>query len=73
MTSPDANEAKYAWGETRLPEHDTATNLRQEYLKEILAGKRKPALEIIMDAWRGGYPIPGIYMFFRKRSRRSAQ
>jgi len=39
-----------------------AVALRQEYLKEILAGKRKTALEIIMDAYRGGYPIPGIYI-----------
>ncbi|MBC7962645.1 MAG: cobalamin B12-binding domain-containing protein [Steroidobacteraceae bacterium] len=39
-----------------------AAALRQEYLNEILAGKRKPALEIIMDAYHGGYPIPGIYM-----------
>ena len=36
--------------------------LRQEYLKEILAGKRKTALEIIMDAFRSGYSIPGLYM-----------
>jgi methanogenic corrinoid protein MtbC1 len=40
----------------------TITDLQQEYLKVILAGKRKTALEIIMDAYRGGYPIPGIYM-----------
>ena len=39
-----------------------AAALRQEYLKEILAGNRKTALEIIMDAYRGGYPIPGIYV-----------
>lgn len=38
------------------------TALRQEYLQEILAGKRKPALEIIMDAYRDGYSIPGLYM-----------
>ncbi len=36
--------------------------LREEYLQEILAGKRKHALELIMDAYRSGYPIPGIYM-----------
>ncbi|MBC7963730.1 MAG: cobalamin B12-binding domain-containing protein [Steroidobacteraceae bacterium] len=36
--------------------------LQQEYLREILAGKRKTSLEIIMDAYRSGYPIPGIYM-----------
>jgi len=39
-----------------------AAALRQEYLKEILAGKRKPALDMVMDAYHGGYPIPGIYM-----------
>jgi methanogenic corrinoid protein MtbC1 len=39
-----------------------AAALRKEYLNEILAGKRKPALEIIMEAYHGGYPIPGIYM-----------
>jgi methanogenic corrinoid protein MtbC1 len=50
-------------GEMVLEKGDTiAATLRQEYLKEILAGKRKTALEIIMDAYRGGYPIPGIYM-----------
>lgn len=36
--------------------------LRQEYLKTILAGNRKTALEMVMDAYRGGYPIPAIYM-----------
>lgn len=36
--------------------------LRQKYLAEILAGKRKPALEMVMAAYRGGYPIPGIYV-----------
>jgi methanogenic corrinoid protein MtbC1 len=39
-----------------------AATLRQEYLQEILAGNRNTALEMIMDAYRGGYPIPGIYM-----------
>lgn len=39
-----------------------AAALREEYLREILAGKRKTALEMIMDAYHGGYPIPGIYM-----------
>jgi len=39
-----------------------AIQLRQEYLQEILAGKRKTALELIMDAFRSGYSIPGIYM-----------
>lgn len=39
-----------------------STALRQAYLGEILAGKRKPALEMVMDAYHGGYPIPGIYL-----------
>lgn len=39
-----------------------AESLCRQYLQEILAGKRKTALDIIMDAYRGGYPIPGIYM-----------
>lgn len=39
-----------------------AAALRKEYLNEILAGKRKPALEIIMEAYHGGYPIPAIYL-----------
>ncbi len=39
-----------------------AATLREDFLNEILAGKRKPALEIIMNAYHGGYPIPGIYM-----------
>jgi methanogenic corrinoid protein MtbC1 len=38
------------------------TSLRREYLQEILAGKRKPALEIIMDAYHDGYSIPGLYL-----------
>jgi methanogenic corrinoid protein MtbC1 len=36
--------------------------LQQDYLREILAGKRKSALDLIMDAYRSGYPIPAIYM-----------
>lgn len=43
-------------------DHSVTAALQQEYLAEILAGKRKTSLEIIMDAYRGGYPIPGIYM-----------
>lgn len=39
-----------------------AATLRKEYLNEILAGKRKPALDIIMNAYHGGYSIPCIYM-----------
>lgn len=36
--------------------------LRQDYLSQILAGRRSSALELVMDAYRGGYPIPGIYL-----------
>lgn len=43
-------------------EVSSSAALQQEYLREILAGKRKTSLEIIMDAYRSGYPIPGIYM-----------
>jgi len=45
-----------------LEDAGVSATLQQEYLKEILAGRRKPALEIIMDAYHDGYPIPGIYM-----------
>ncbi len=45
-----------------LDETTVSKALQQEYMKEILAGKRNAALEIIMDAYRGGYPILGIYM-----------
>ncbi len=38
-----------------------AVQLMRDYLKVILAGKRKTALEMIMDAYRGGYSIPAIY------------
>jgi methanogenic corrinoid protein MtbC1 len=63
MATTDAKNDKSARGETGIAEDGSAVAvLRQEYLTEILAGKRKTALEIIMDAYRGGYPIPGIYM-----------
>jgi methanogenic corrinoid protein MtbC1 len=63
MATTDAKNDKSAPGETGIAEDGSAAAvLRQEYLTEILAGKRKTALEIIMDAYRGGYPIPGIYM-----------
>jgi methanogenic corrinoid protein MtbC1 len=63
MATTDANNDQSARGETGIAENgNAAAVLRQEYLTEILAGKRKTALEIIMDAYRGGYPIPGIYM-----------
>ncbi|MBC8019323.1 MAG: hypothetical protein H7X83_12505, partial [Verrucomicrobia bacterium] len=63
MSKPDANQTQTAGGKSKIAEDvSIAAALRQEYLQEILAGKRKPALEMIMDAYRGGYPIPGIYM-----------
>ena len=63
MTAPEANKTKDARIETgHADDNPIAADLRQEYLKEILAGKRKTALEMIMDAYRGGYPITGIYM-----------
>ena len=50
-------------GESRVAgDNSAAVAVRQEYLREILAGKRKNALEVIMDAFHGGYPIPGLYM-----------
>jgi methanogenic corrinoid protein MtbC1 len=63
MITPDATEAKPEAKETGIAVDDTVTAaLQQVYLKEILAGQRKAALEIIMDAYRGGYSIPDIYM-----------
>jgi methanogenic corrinoid protein MtbC1 len=63
MTTTDINPAHELSGDKMfLDVGGVSAALRQEYLREILAGKRKPALEIIMDAYRGGYPIPGIYM-----------
>ncbi|MFZ4440852.1 MAG: cobalamin B12-binding domain-containing protein [Syntrophales bacterium] len=63
MMTPDAVTAMSDPEEMRLAKGNIVTaDLRQEYLKEILAGKRKTALEMIMDAYRGGYPIQGIYM-----------
>ena len=38
------------------------TDLQKEYMRIILAGQRKSALEIIMDAYRGGHSIQGIYL-----------
>ncbi len=35
--------------------------LLQQYLDAILAGNRKASLNIIMDAYQGGYQIPDIY------------
>jgi methanogenic corrinoid protein MtbC1 len=43
-------------------ETESVAALRQAYLSEILAGKRKIALEMILDAYHSGYTIPGIYM-----------
>lgn len=36
--------------------------LLQQYLASILAGNRKTSLNIVMDAYQGGYQIPDIYM-----------
>jgi methanogenic corrinoid protein MtbC1 len=38
------------------------TDLRRDYLKEILLGQRKKALDLIMGAYHDGFAIPGIYM-----------
>lgn len=63
MPITPVNQARTASPKTAsTKDTDLAVSLRREYLQEILAGRRKPALEIIMDAYRGGYPIPGIYM-----------
>src|SRR5664279_2801583 len=63
MTTADENQPQNTTRKTSTAEDDGVTGaLRQEYLREILAGKRKNALEIIMDAYHRGYPIPGIYM-----------
>lgn len=58
-----ANQAKPDSAKMALPiDSGLAVALRQDYLREILAGRRKIALELIMDAYRDGYPIPGLYM-----------
>lgn len=63
MPITPANQANTTPGKTaHAVDAGLAATLRQEYLQEILAGKRKTSLEMIMDAYRGGYPIPGIYM-----------
>ena len=63
MAEPDANMPKDGRiGTVHANDNPLAADLRQEYLKEILAGKRNTALKLIMDAYHGGYPIPGIYM-----------
>jgi len=36
--------------------------LRQAYLRDLLAAQRTSAHELIMDAFHKGYPIPDIYM-----------
>jgi MerR family transcriptional regulator, light-induced transcriptional regulator len=41
---------------------ERTVSLQRAYLQEVLGGKRRTALELIMDAYRSGYPIPGIYM-----------
>lgn len=63
MATTPVNEARTAPPITAPAKGtDLAKALCREYLQAILAGQRKSALEIIMDAYRGGYPIPGIYM-----------
>lgn len=60
MAISDRNGA--GTGSNILCADTSSAALQHEYLQWILAGKRKPALEMIMDAYRDGYPIPGIYM-----------
>jgi methanogenic corrinoid protein MtbC1 len=48
-------------GKNQSP-HGSASALRIEYLDNILTGKRNDALNLILDAFHSGYPIPGIYM-----------
>lgn len=63
MTKSDTNQTETEpWEKEIAGNYSVAADLRQKYLKEILAGKRKTSLEIIMDAYHGGYPIPAIYM-----------
>lgn len=63
MSITPVNQARTASPKTAsTKDTDLADALCREYLQEILAGKRKSALELIMDAYHGGYPIPGIYM-----------
>lgn len=63
MNNSGVNHIKTVTSQTGTLDGESAViALRQEYLSEILAGKRKTALEIIMDAYRSGYPIPGIYI-----------
>lgn len=40
---------------------ETTTTLRERYLQNLLAARRKEAHDLIMDAFRHGYPIPAIY------------
>jgi methanogenic corrinoid protein MtbC1 len=47
---------------TNLAIADTASTLCSEYLQALLSGKRKSALDMIMAAHDGGYPIHGIYL-----------
>jgi methanogenic corrinoid protein MtbC1 len=63
VTTAGKNPPQNAPRKTGIGEDDSvAVALRQAYLREILAGKRKSALELIMDAYHCGFPIPGIYM-----------
>lgn len=40
---------------------ETTANLRQQYLQNLLAARRKEAHDLIMDAYHRGLPIPAIY------------
>lgn len=63
MPTTPVTKAKTAPRKTAsAQETDLGEALCREYLQEILAGRRNTALDIIMDAYRGGYSIPGIYM-----------
>jgi MerR family transcriptional regulator, light-induced transcriptional regulator len=63
MPTTPVNQARTEPPETAsAKDTDLAETLCREYLQEILAGRRKTALDIVMDAYRSGYPIPGIYM-----------
>jgi MerR family transcriptional regulator, light-induced transcriptional regulator len=59
MSDPSAKTNMKSTGKT--PEERTIS-LRRAYLQEVLRGNRKAALELIMEAYRSGYPIPDIYM-----------
>jgi methanogenic corrinoid protein MtbC1 len=43
-------------------EQSVADPLRASYMAEILSGRRKIAMELILDAFHSGLPIPGMYV-----------